>query len=79
MTPATFPEQNRELGPPPGMESAVMPLGVYHDGECGTSLWRASWRERLSILVFGNVWVDVLGKTQPPIALRGVRTVFRRP
>jgi hypothetical protein len=40
------------------------------------SRWKANWRERLEILVFGTVWLMVKGDTQPPILLSGNR-MFR--
>lgn len=37
------------------------------------SRWKPSLFERLSILVFGNVWFGLLGEKHPPIAITGGR------
>lgn len=71
--------QNGVLKAPPGMPECL-PLAVHRtsDGRRCISCWRPGLRERLSILVFGRVWVDVwFGTTQPPIALTGTRTYLR--
>ncbi len=45
-------------------------LPIWTDGESCVSLWRMSFRERLSALLFGRVWLFVLsGRTQPPVSL----------
>lgn len=86
MRPVEFPEANRTIGCQPSardygadMEAEVEPVRalVTSDGVV-TELWRPTWRERLSILVFGRVWVDLLtGDGRPqPISIRGTRTVF---
>lgn len=84
MEPATFDEQNGELAPPAGFDpeqsqatDEIVPLPIFTDGEQCVSLWRLSWRERLSALIFGRVWLQVLsGRTQPPVVLRAERTIF---
>lgn len=76
MTPAAFPQSNKTLQPPGGMENCV-PLQIWTDGRTCVSCWRADWRERLSILFFGRVWIWVwFGATQPPIQLLGHRNIF---
>lgn len=78
MTPRAFAESNKTLGAPSGMENCSS-LAVYADGKTCLSCWRPTWRERLSILLFGRVWLWVMsGYTQPPVALSGKRTVFHR-
>ena len=58
-------------------ECGTLPVFCY-DETC-VSCWRLSWKERLSALFFGTVWVWVWsGQTQPPIALRAKRTVFSK-
>lgn len=84
MIPSRFPEATCCLAKPPGMS----------DDECGSlwvhrnpveyttlSCWRMSWRERISALLFGRVWIWVHagGMTQPPIALLASRNVFTTP
>jgi hypothetical protein len=82
--PSRFKEQNGSLGAPQNFDpeqseaaSEIVSLPVFSDGEQCISLWRMSWRERLSALLFGRVWLQVLsGPTQPPVALTTARTIF---
>ena len=78
MEPMAFPEANKNLLKPKGMtDEQCGPLPVLSDGKICLSLWRASWRERLSILFFGRVWLYIhSGHTQPPVSLSGIRSVF---
>lgn len=81
MTPIHFPEANTVLrgGPAPkfGTAEDVLDLHTYRDGKQIVSLWAMSWRERLSALVFGRVWVYVSAPvTSPPIGLQVKRTIF---
>lgn len=72
MHPVQFRHSNTTLQPN-GVSSSkdvgsILPLPVFTNGEQCISCWRMSWRERLSALFFGRVWVAVLsGRTQPPI------------
>jgi len=61
------------LHAPPGMNNCgALVVHRTADGKRCISCWRPSWRERLSILFFGRVWVDIFsGSTQPPVALMG--------
>ena len=81
--PIVFKERTGTLGRPVGItEEQCGSLSVHQTGEQVISCWRASWRERLSLLVFGRVWLWVWsGNTQPPVTLEATRTVFssRRP
>ena len=52
-------------------------LPVWTDGEQCVSLWRPSLRERLSILLFGKVWLIVIGR-QPPVSLVGCKEYLRQ-
>jgi hypothetical protein len=78
--PVDFPEKTKTLQKPPSMtDEECSPLHVYSDGEVCISCWRPSWRERLSILWHGRIWLYVAsGPTQPPVSLDACRTVFRR-
>jgi len=70
-----FKFSNATLGPPPGMDDCL-PLRIHRTADCTRciSCWRPTWRERLSILFFGRVWIDIYsGHTQPPVALTGRR------
>jgi hypothetical protein len=79
MTPTNFPEASQILGPPPGMDQPVASLPIWTDDQQCVSCWRPTWRERLSVLFFGRVWVQVMsGRTQPPIAVSASRSIFVR-
>ena len=63
MRPVNFKESNFILHKPSSMT----------DKECG----KPTFRERLSILFFGKIWLSVFtGKTQPPVWLMGKKTIF---
>lgn len=81
MVPTTFRESNRTLAPPPSMtEDECSPLPVWSDGRQCISCWRLTWRERLSALLVGRVWLSVIGGySQPPVWLSAKRTVFVKP
>jgi len=50
--------------------TGVSPLSVWTDGEQCVSCWAMSFRERLSALLFGRVWLALLsGETQPPACI----------
>ena len=77
MIPSSFPETNRILLKPEGTDKDIDTLSVFSDGERCISLWKPTLKERLSILLFGNVWLDVMsGKTQPPVTVSGSRKYF---
>jgi hypothetical protein len=78
MKPIPFKEANLVLTAPPeangavnaGCVSKIEPLHVFTNNEACISCWQPTWRERLSILFKGRVWLMVLsGRTQPPVAL----------
>ena len=72
MKPAAFKLANKTLQPSDKVYSTnvddVKPLQIWSDDEQCVSLWKMTWRERISALFFGCVWIAVLsGRTQPPI------------
>lgn len=71
MKPIPFIESNGVRTPPQESHGhEISSLEVWTDGEQCISRWQMSWRERLSALIHGKVWVAVLsGITQPPIAI----------
>jgi len=79
MEPANFKQANKNLLKPEGMtdeECGSLPVFSDGRGKC-ISLWKMTWRERLSALVFGKVWLWVIsGQTQPPVALMAAREIF---
>lgn len=79
MNPSDFEYQTKVLAKPNGMtDEECGPLPVFSDGSQCISLWKMSWRERLSALIFGKVWLWVYsGQTQPPVALLASREIFK--
>lgn len=78
MQPINFPQAIKKLGPPIGMtKEECGDLPVFTDGNQCISLWKMNWRERVSALFFGKVWVYVWsGQTQPPISLLATNEIF---
>ena len=76
MKPTKFAEENRGFKGAEG--SGIIPLPVYQDTEEIVSCWQVSWRERLSVIIFGRVWLSVLGEAQPPVLLLASDTFFIR-
>ena len=85
MKPITFNEANKTLTPPPddvgrayeGVKD-IQDLDVWTDDSQCVSLWRPSLRERISVFLFGKVWVSILsGSTQPPIYIHGHKNYFQ--
>lgn len=77
MTPVKFPEANRCLVAPADLEEGVIcsALWVRTDENICVSLWRPNWKERLSVLFFGKVWLYVFsGGTQVPACIEARRT-----
>jgi hypothetical protein len=69
---------NTTLNAPAGKEDEISSLPIYTDGEQCISCWRLTWRERLAALIFGRVWLSVLGgSTQPPVWLWATREALR--
>jgi hypothetical protein len=77
MKPINFKEANKILLRPESMTDAECgALHVYTEGKYCLSCWRPSLREKLSILLFGKVWLWVMsGATQPPVTLEGKQTI----
>ncbi len=73
-----FPESNKTLGKPASMtDEECKSLPVWSNGKQCISCWKPSFKERISILLFGKVWVSVLsGKTQPPISIWAEKNTF---
>jgi len=78
MEPKNFEQANKKLGPPMGMtKEECGDLPVFTDGQQCISLWQMTWRERLSALFFGKIWLSVYsGQTQPPVWLSAEREIF---
>ena len=80
MLPIEFKQQSALLAKPAGMtDKECGPLPIYSDGQMCVSLWQMSWRERLSSLFFGRMWLFVYsGKTQPPVSLLATQDIFEK-
>ena len=78
LTPVKFPQANKSLLKPASMtDDECSSLWVYTDGNSCVSCWQLSFRQRLSALMHGNVWLCVLsGQTQPPVWMDVSKTVF---
>ena len=79
MEPMKFEQANKNLLKPEGMtDEECGELPVFTDGTQCISLWKMSWRERLSALFFGKIWLFVhSGQTQPPVLLMAAREIFK--
>ena len=83
MKPINFEQANKVLNGNKKTYSAqvegVEPLPIFTNQEQCVSLWKMSWKERLSALFFGRVWLAVLsGSTQPPVVLFATKKYFGR-
>jgi len=79
MRPVRFRESNGTLtgGSPERYGVEVEDLSVWRNGAEIISAWKPSLRERLSLLIFGRVWLRVRSRdTHAPVSLMGIRTVF---
>jgi hypothetical protein len=80
MKPIKFKEANCNLEKPQNMtDEECLSLAVYTDGEQCISCWKMSFRQRISALIYGKVWLSVLsGQTQPPVWLDCAKTIFEK-
>ncbi len=81
MKPSDFPESTKTLQRPSDMtDDECGPLRIWNDDHTTcVSLWKPTLRERLSILIFGHVWLRVhSGQTMPPVLIEGRQTIFKR-
>jgi hypothetical protein len=76
MRPSDFPESNITFNAPAGEEDRVAPLRAWIGNGDVVELWRPSFRERLSMLLFGRLWIHMLGQRPPPMALTCKRRYF---
>lgn len=80
MKPTKFKEANKNLLKPNSMtDEECSSLWVYTDGKGCISCWKLSLRDRIRALLFGKVWLCVLGGgTQPPVWIECKNTVFEK-
>ena len=79
MKPVYFKESNKVFGKPADMtDEECGSLHVYYEPESTRiiSKWNLSFKERLSVLFFGTVWVTVHSHSLPPFALDATETIF---
>lgn len=80
MKPIEFKEQTHVLKRPDALTDLECgSLGAWSDGKQCISCWKPSFRERISILFNGRLWLSVWGgNTQPPVWIDGTKTVFNK-
>lgn len=81
MEPSNFPEANLILTAPDENPTGahILDLPAHRAGGQIVTLWRPSWREMLSLLLYRRVWMRTLTQTtQPPVSLDCVRTPFMK-
>lgn len=81
MKPIDFAQSTKVLQRPSTMaESECQSLPVWNDSKQCVSCWKATFKERLNILLTGKVWLGVLsGKTQPPVFVSGESVFVKEP
>lgn len=57
-----FPEQNMIIAKD---QPEYLPLPAFVDKERIVCLWSLSWRERLSVLLYGRIWHQILNFGTP--------------
>ena len=72
MKPIEFTEQNSTMHG----SGEVEDLPTYRGEGKVLSCWAMSWKERLSVLFYGKVWLCVLGYTQPPVWMSVEKSPF---
>lgn len=82
MMPIAFAQRTKTLAKPPSMtdeECGSLDVFEDHQSHALISCWRMTWRERLSALFFGRVWLWVMSGTvtQPPVSLQVSRNIFK--
>ena len=68
MRPIKFRHANLTLKGPKG--GNIQDLPAWSNGTYCVSCWRMTWRDRLTALFSGKLWLWVMsGRTQPPVVL----------
>ena len=71
MIPRNFKESNMLLRAPDGMDE-VKDLRVFYqegDPQVYISCWKPTFLEKICLLFGGRVWLHIVGKGHPPVAL----------
>ena len=74
MKPEKFEESNCTLY---GKDCENLPI-FKNENQC-ISKWKLTPLERVKALIFGNIWLSVMGPASPPVWLSVERTVFLKP
>jgi hypothetical protein len=77
MKPIKFPEANAVLRPPYGRPDIKNLVVLKADGQA-LSCWKMSPWERIKALIFGKVWLSVLGDHHPPVWLICDKDAFEK-
>ena len=75
-TPTDFRDANFTFTKPESMPDCG-DLRVQKHGDGLLSCWRLSWRERLSALCFGRLWLNVYSTSHPPVWIAVEREIHR--
>ena len=76
MKPINFPESNKVFTKPSSMkDDECKSMFVFDNGINKISCWKLSLVERLQVLIFGKIWVNLFSNNQPPISLT-IKTPF---
>lgn len=79
LKPFAFKEATHILGKPKSMtDEECKSLHVHMDGKTVVSCWKLNFIQRLMVLLFGKIWLNVYSGeyTQPPVWLDCANTVF---
>jgi hypothetical protein len=55
---------------------STLPLHYWSDNKQCVSCFKPTWKERLTILFKGQIWIGIKTKTPPPMFISG-ESVFR--
>lgn len=80
MKAVNFLQSTNILSNPKGLEG-YRRLPVHFQAPQSVSKWKASWRERISILLFGTIFIGVYVnkiEEQPPMWVQGKRNIFTK-
>lgn len=62
MQPVDFPEQNRVWAKD---QPEYRPLPAYTDDQQTIACWQMTWRERVTVLLTGRIWVRLMNFGRP--------------
>ena len=79
MKPIKFKEQTGTLLKPKSMTNKeCRSLPVHRTGKDIISCWKMNFKDRIKALMFGKVWLHIMGKeTHPPVAIVCKKTMFK--